>query len=216
MNAREKPIFALVEDHRHKLMKWFTERREKDVNTEGILVSKAAQQIKAALNRAQRYSLLKSNDFIYEVFSPETIRIDIVRLDTKTCTCFEWQLSCLPYSHALAVNLELQQDLQGYAKEFYCLDAYHRTYENAIFPPNVNAAQVGLQLPITGLQDNHYGVHLPPLHPPVVNRQPGRPKNKRIRGATEGEDRAKIVFHCGNCNKTGHSSRTCPDPPREA
>src|SRR5436190_12003214 len=65
-------------------------------------------------------------------------------------------------------------------------------------------------------QDNHYGVHLPPLRPPIVNRQPGRPKNKRIRGATEGGDRAKRVFHCGNCNKTGHSSRTCPDPPREA
>src|SRR5436190_14888960 len=82
--------FALAEDHRHKLMKWFTERHEKDVNTEGILVSKAAQQIKAALNRARRYFFLKSNDFVHEVFSPETIRTYIVRLDIKTCTCFEW------------------------------------------------------------------------------------------------------------------------------
>ena len=133
-------------------MKWFTECCGKDVNTEGILVSKVAQQIKAALNRAQRYSLLKSNDFVYEVFSPETIRIDIVRLDTKTCTCFEWQLSCLPYSHALAVNLELQQDSQGYAKEFYHFDAYYEHTKMQIFLPILILHKLDCKFPSLGFK----------------------------------------------------------------
>src|SRR5205814_9708301 len=57
--------------------------------------------------------------------------------------------------------------------------------------------------------DEHYSVHLPPICPPFVNRQPGKSKNNRIQGATEGGDRANRVFHCSNCNKTGHSSRMC-------
>ena len=124
LDAREKPISALVEDHRHKRMKWFAERREKDLNTEGILVSKAAQQINTALNCARRYSVLKSNNVVHEIFSPETIRTYIVKLDSKTCTCFEWQLSGLPCGHALAVSLKLHHNPREYAKEFYRLDAY--------------------------------------------------------------------------------------------
>ena len=209
LDVREKPIIALIESHRHKIMKWFSERRQKDINTEGILVSTAAEQIKETLNFARRYTVLESNDIIHEVFSPETVSTYIVRLDNQTCTCFQWQLSGLPCGHACAVSLQLGHDPQEYAKGFYRLDAYRGTYENAIFSAIVNAAT---RIPFPALHGDPYGVHLPLLLPPIICRQPGRPKTKRIRGVNEGGGRVKRLFRCSSCTSIGHTSRTCPNP----
>src|SRR5579859_7040627 len=213
LDVREKPIIPLIEEHRHKLMEWFSDRRRKDTNTEGILVSTAAKQVTEMLNFARRYTVLESNGIIHEVFSPETVSTYVVRLDNQTCTCFKWQLSGLPCGHACAVSLQLGHDPQEYVKGFYRLDAYRGTYQNAIFPANVNATA---GVPFAGLQGDAYGVHLPPLLPPIVHRQPGRPKTKRIRGTNKGGGRAKRVFRCGNCKRTGHTKRNCSLPEAEA
>ena len=102
-----------------------------DQNTEGILVSSVAKDIKATLTmRARRYRIQKVSSDIYEVFSPETISTYVVRLDTKTCTCCQWQMSGIPCEYALAVSLERGGDPQTYAKGFYRLDAYRGTYSN--------------------------------------------------------------------------------------
>jgi len=56
LEARELPIFAMLERIRHQLMEWFAVRREIDQNTEGLLVSSAAKIIKNTLTtRARRY-----------------------------------------------------------------------------------------------------------------------------------------------------------------
>ena len=132
----------------------------------------------------------------------------IVKPNNKICTCLEWQLSNLSCSYALAVSLELQQNPQDYAKEFYRLDAYGRTYENSIFPPNANdAAQVPfaqgqqraeLQLE-PPLQNDPYVVDLPSLLPPIVRRQPGW----ETRGANEGGNRVKRIFIVVTAKKLG-------------
>ena len=113
-----------------------------------------------------------------------------VRLDASTCECAEWQMSGIPCGHALAVSLELGTDPQMYAKSFYTLAAYCKTYVNAIFPPNVN---VGSPVPFV-LQGDPHGIHLPILLPSNVHRQAGRPRKVRIRGRTEGDGREKRTF----------------------
>ena len=42
LDAREKPILAMLEQIRHQLMDWFAKRRLLDTNVEGILVSSVA------------------------------------------------------------------------------------------------------------------------------------------------------------------------------
>ena len=46
------------------------------------------------------------------------------------------------------------------------------------------------------------------VEPPVVHRQAGRPKTKRIRKRHEGK-RKGIVF-CTICGQSGHNKRSCP------
>jgi hypothetical protein len=203
--AREKPIIAMLEQIRHQLMGWFVTRRQMDKDTEGILVSSAAKGIKTTLTtRARRYRVLEATGLIYEVFSTETMRTYVVRLDNETCTCYEWQTSGIPCGHALAVSLERNDDPQTYAKAFFRLDAFRGTYENPIFPPNVNAATTA-----TGDESNIDDTDV--LLPPITRRPPGRPKKLRIRGASEG-GREKRTFRCGSCGNTGHSKKTCRQP----
>ena len=204
LDAREKPILAMLEQIRHQLMDWFAKRRLLDINVEGILVSSVAVQIKNTLtSRARRYRVIPANDNVFEVFSTETMSSYSVRLDTSTCECAEWQMSGIPCGHALAVSLELGTDPQIYAKPFYKLATYRQTYSNAIFPRN--AINAGPVLP----EEDPHGVHLPALLPPNIHRQAGRPRKVRIRGGTEGSGREKRTFRCATCGNTGHSRRTC-------
>ena len=216
LEACEKPIIPMLEQIHHQLMEWFVARREMDQNTEGILVSSAAKNIKTTLTMyARRYRIIEANGDIYEVFSPETISTYVVRLDTETCTCCQWQMSGIPCGHALAVSLERRDDPQTYAKGFYRLDAYRGTYSNSIFPPNVNAADINTAN-INTANINNTAVNLATVNPvainpataagsaanmvepfadfhpaaillpPNVHCPPGRPKKQRIRGAIEG------------------------------
>jgi hypothetical protein len=208
LEAREKPIIAMLEQIRHQLMEWFTARRQIDQNTEGILVSSVAKIIKNTLTtRARRYRIIESNDIVYEVFSPETISTCVVRLDTETCTCCEWQISGIPCAHVLAVSLGREDDPQIYAKAFYRLDAYRGIYSDSIFPPNVNAANtittVAATTSISTVQPDIT------VLPPNTRRPPGRPKKQRIRGLREGGGRAKRNFRCSRCGNTGHSRQSC-------
>ena len=100
LDSRDKPIVTLIESHRHKLMKWFSDRRQKDTNTEGILVSSAAEQVKETLNFSRRYTVLSSNEIIHEVFSPETLQLTSSGSITKRVAalngnCQVFHVACL-------------------------------------------------------------------------------------------------------------------------
>ena len=170
---------------------------------EGLVVSSVAKDIKTTLTmRARRYRVLEAMGMIYEVFSTETMSTYVVRLDNKTCTCYEWQASGIPCGHALAVSLERNDDPQTYAKAFFQLDAYRGTYENPILPPNVNAATTANEPNVDSAES---------LLPPIIRCPPGRPRKLRIRGLNEG-GREKRAFRCARCGSTEHSRRTCKRP----
>jgi len=125
-----------------------------------------------------------------------------------TCTCYQWQMTGIPYGHTLAVCLARKEDPQTYAKGFYRLNAYHGTYAASIFPPNVNAASATVNIyPIAGFVEVRENTNV--LLPPKTRRPPGRPKKQRIRGANEVGGRAKRIHRCGRCGNTGHSRVSC-------
>ena len=57
-----------------------------------------------------------------------------------TCTCFAWQSTGIPCSHATGVILFHKENPQTYVQAFLSFDAYRRTYANAIYPPAANVA----------------------------------------------------------------------------
>ena len=88
LEAREKPILAMFESIRQQLMQWFAERRESELTTNGLLVSKSAKKLEAIMkDRARRYHFEMSDENIYEVLSEITTRNYIVNIAEHTCTC---------------------------------------------------------------------------------------------------------------------------------
>jgi len=112
LEAREMPILAMLERIREQLMTWFSNRRQLEANTQGILVSKIATKLQTLVNtRARKYRYMQATESLYEVKSKETLHDYIVNLEDRTCSCREWQSNGYPCGHALAVILGHQEDV---------------------------------------------------------------------------------------------------------
>ena len=212
MEAREKPILGMFEDMRRHFIDWFAKRRQIDANVPvgQIIVSTGVKRIQElTLWQARRYRLLPATDTEFEVLSLRTMESYTVKLQYMTCTCFEWQSTGIPCSHAIAAILFRKKNPQTYTQAFLSLDGYHKTYANAILPPNAdtphNKPKPAFLSPENG--DNNSEGDL--LAPPHVNRPPGRPRVRRIRSGVEGSFGNKGAKRCGRCGKLGHAVTTC-------
>ena len=217
MEAREKPILGMYEHMRHHLMKWFAERRKKDTDPVNgqIVVTKAFSEInKLTTFQARRYRMIDvSPDNIFEVLSLSSNRTYTVKLDFHTCTCFEWESTGIPCSHAIAAILFNKENPQTYTQAFFSLDGYRKTYANAIFAHDADVADD--KPTFDGLyndkddEDDEDGGHNNELIPPYVSHQPGRPRKQRIRPGNGGPFAKKRPYKCGRCGKLGYQESTC-------
>ena len=170
----------MLEQIRHQLKGWFVTRRQIDQNTEGILVSSVAKNIKNYIDHTcEKIPCSWATDLVYEVFSIVTMSAYIVRLDNETFTYYEWQASGIPCGHTLAVSLERNDDPQTYAKAFFRLDAYRGTYKNLIFPLNVNAATTADEPNVDSSEDL----------PPIICHPLERLRKLRIWGPSKEKER---------------------------
>ena len=96
---------------------------------------------------------------------------------------------------------------------FLSLDVYHRTYGNAILPPNTDAADQPLQYYYdtsqTAAADDGNDGERPRVIAPHVRRQTGRPRKTRIRSGVEGPFGPKRPKKCGRCGGLGRAQNTC-------
>ena len=122
-----------------------------------------------------------------------------------TCTCVEWQSTGIPCLHTIAIILFRKENPQTYAQAFLSLDAYRKTYENAIFPLEANP---GNDTPVIFGQPS-VNKNLNIILPPHARRQPVRPKTQRIRSGVEGPFEGKRAKRCGRCKQLGHAATTC-------
>ena len=73
LEAREMAILTMFE-HIHHSMEQLTALQNLERNTQGLIVSKIATQLQAAVNdHAQRYRYIQSTPTMYEVQSTETL-----------------------------------------------------------------------------------------------------------------------------------------------
>jgi len=86
--AREMPILALLESIHSTLMDWFSQKRQLEVNTPGIIVRKVAIQIQDVKNhQARRYRFKQCIGMQYEVKSNQTLCDYLVNIEQQTCSC---------------------------------------------------------------------------------------------------------------------------------
>ena len=72
-----------------------------------------------------------SLDKVFEVLSLTTNNSYTVKLQFQTCTCFEWEATGIPCSHAIAAILFDGDNPQTYTQAVFSLDEYRKTYRNA-------------------------------------------------------------------------------------
>ena len=224
--ARQMPILGLLESIRSTLMDWFSQKRQLEANTSGLVVKKVATQIQdIKIFQATRYRMKHRIDKQYEIKSNRTLQDYLVDLNKQTCSCRKWQATGIPCSHAIGVIVNsLKADPQTYVKAFYTLDAFNKTYAKPIMHPNSN---IDYSRPLnlnsrtddidTNVSDNELGSELEPsmdsedvLLAPNTTRGVGRPPNKRKRPTATAPEKRRIQ-RCGRCNATGHSKRTCAE-----
>ena len=214
LEACEKPILGMFEHMRQHLMSWFAERWGIDsvVPPNQIVVSKVTKKIQELIvGQARCYCFLSATNVDFEVLSLRTNDCYIVKLPQMTCTCFAWQSTGIPCSHATGIILFHKENPQTYVQAFLSFDAYRRTYANAIYPPAANVAD---NTPIFGplqYSDNRNAQadRADRIIPPHARRAAGRPKVRRIRGGVEGPFGQRRAKRCGCCNGIGHSNTTC-------
>ena len=134
------PILALLESIRSTLMDWFSEKRQLEANTSGLVVRKVATIIQDAKNlQARRYRFKHRIGMQYEVKSNKTLQDYLVDIAEWTCSCRQWQAMGIPCSHAIGIIVNgLREDPQTYAKTFYTLDTFKKTYAQPIMHLNGN------------------------------------------------------------------------------
>jgi hypothetical protein len=231
LTAREQPILAMLETIRQQLMDWFTARRLMETNTPGILVSTILNQLNELIKRARKYPRARESipGILYEITSNETGRKYLVNLNLRTCSCRAWQSTGYPCSHALSVILTHQLPIHDYTESFFTLDAFRKTYSNAIIPPNVSdlAALTGPLPPPEPANyvnessdeeiDEEEDEEEDDILPPTIRRQPGRPRKERTDAEKERRrlkrGSVRRIQKCILCRAVGHSRRTCKGPP---
>ncbi|KAL6661821.1 hypothetical protein ACP70R_001205 [Stipagrostis hirtigluma subsp. patula] len=124
---------------------------------------------------------------------------EVVDVKERACSCGKWQLTGLPCLHGIAFIASFRKyKMEAYVHEFYSIERFKKAYEGILYP----------------LTDKSKWPTVDPgfiLRPPLVRRQPGRPRSERIKGSEE--PGAKRRHKCSRCGGLGHHSNRCTRGP---
>ena len=114
-----------------------------------------------------------------------------VDLAARKCSCLLFQDFGYPCIHACSAALKGGVDIQSLCIDERRVGSLQAVYQFGIIPIDLETVQSMALLP------------------PLVQRQTGRPKVKRIR--SQNEYRQKKIHFCSFCHKRGHNVKTCPE-----
>ena len=204
LEARELPILSMCEWIRRKLMKMFINKRKKMASHQGLLTPEAAQ----ILNNNMIFSAGNCQCFgeglQFEVDCKG--KTYVVDLQKRSCGCNLWDLTGIPCAHAICCLVKNRLDVNDYVSPYYHKETFMRAYAL-----NVN--------PMPG-EDQWEKTRNPPLLPPNLVVQPGRPRKSRKKEKGEKTETNKASRHrqgknkCSNCHELGHIKKTCKNPSR--
>ncbi|KAL0540231.1 hypothetical protein IC582_024464 [Cucumis melo] len=192
---RDLPIASFLENVRALLQRWFWERREEGIKVTSTLTKWA----ELVIQKKQEGALtMKVNPIdCYQFHVKDLDKEEVVNLQTKECTCKEFQAEQLPCSHAIAAARVRNINVYSLCANYYTNECLLAAYAEAVYP-------VGNQSDWKTSEDY---VHMTVLPPKVVKRV-GRPKKKRIPSVGE----APKLHKCGRCKQIGHNRLTCTNP----
>ncbi|XP_078436600.1 uncharacterized protein LOC144707369 [Wolffia australiana] len=132
----------------------------------------------------------------------------VVDLLRRTCSCRYWEIRGIPCPHAITCIHWIKEDPVIFVSEWLKKDVYQLAYSYGI--PPMNGQNLWSEA------DGSY------VFPPLVRKQPGRPKLKRRIDVSEKEPMVQrlskkgVHMKCSLCHQVGHNRKTCTQPRIEA
>ncbi|XP_070002981.1 uncharacterized protein [Nicotiana sylvestris] len=201
-DARELPIFDLLEYMRKLLERWTNEKLLKAKGTFTFLGSKFNKELENNRTLSQKLRVNASIDHIHTVI--DGAKRYIVCLESKKCSYGQFQLDELLCVHALAALRHRNETYENYCSPYYTKESLLCTYEIPVNP-----------LPDKSKWNVPQHISDEVVNPPTgEKRQPGRPQKERYKTYDELKSK-KYKLSCGNCGGEGHNKRSCKNAPKK-
>ncbi|XP_061993321.1 uncharacterized protein LOC133711178 [Rosa rugosa] len=164
------PILDINDGIRVKSMASIAARKQDAHEWLSELCPVIEKKLKDNLEVGRHWRVSRSDTYVYEVHCQKYN--SMVNLETRFCSCGEWQLYGFPCSHALVVIQQHGSSTYLYVNELYKVDKYRETYSFPINP-----------LPSISKQVHAFGRDAVILQPPLTRRPPRRPRKKSLAAA---------------------------------
>ncbi|XP_025631361.1 uncharacterized protein [Arachis hypogaea] len=207
VDSREKPIVTMLEDIRVYLMSRWALNRERIKNFNGTVLPRIRMKLERRGRSASEWRPYWSTAQTYEVVNG--LSKFAVDLSAHECSCRKWQLSGIPYTHAISCINYKGLDIDGFVDDCYKKPAYVKCYDSVINP--LNGSDLWEE---TNFDD---------VMPPPYRKPSHRPVKKRKRGPNEPPDSSQFhlsrrgqIQRCSNCGESGHKRGGCKKPSLDA
>ncbi|XP_029150065.1 uncharacterized protein [Arachis hypogaea] len=207
VDSREKPIVTMLEDIRVYLMSRWALNRERIKNFNGTVLPRIRMKLERRGRSAGEWRPYWSAAQTYEVVNG--LSKFAVDLSAHKCSCRKWQLSGIPYTHAISCINYKGLDIDGFVDDYYKKAAYVKCYDSVINPLNG--------------PDSWEKTNFDDVMPPPYRKPSHRPVKKRKRGPDEPPDSSQShlsrrgqIQRCSNCGESGHKRGGCKKPSLDA
>ncbi|KAL3519699.1 hypothetical protein ACH5RR_017848 [Cinchona calisaya] len=170
ISKRDKAIITMLECIRRRLMQRIQLKRLGMEKFQGTICPNIKVKFEKNKKLSRGCVAIWAGQKQFEVDTPKGQVV--VDLDECTCTCRLFQLTSYPCSHAVsAIQVDRRKKVGEYVDECYTKAACLRSYAHMIHP----------------MPGEIYWVdtNKTPVNPPLVRRQPGKPKKMRRQGVDE-------------------------------
>ncbi|KAL0315537.1 UNVERIFIED_CONTAM: hypothetical protein Sradi_5431900 [Sesamum radiatum] len=217
LEERDKPILSMLEWIMEYLMQRLQQNRDRAKKRwKKVLCPKIQTIIDRNIEKLGDCIPIKSDDKHYQILCFDGTQYS-VDLENATCGCRKWDLSGIPYKHAINAIFCQGENIENYTHQCYRVEKYLKVYEHAI-------------LPINGRKEWKKSDFVPPVPPNPVKKvgmprktrrlEPDEPvqKKKKRKPAPifkEGSNKIKMqqtTVKCGKCDVQGHNAGTCQGP----
>ncbi|GKC32467.1 transmembrane 9 superfamily member 11-like protein [Tanacetum coccineum] len=199
-HSRKLPICMMIDWFIKSLQQWYFEHRQTADEHKHELTPWAEAKLAQRIAKSATWTVRPAANYLYNVV--DYYKNATVDLNTRTCSCGQWQLSGLPCGHLIAVMRHLRQSSANqFAFSCFKTSVWRASYNEVIY-------DVGH--PSEWDKPDGLIIVLPPV---MDKRLPGRPRN-RDRFRSKGEQITQKS--CTRCFKGGHNRRDCPIIPSRA
>ena len=198
--ARSRPIIDMLEEIRIAIMKRIMKKRALCSKVYDDLCPRLGAVIAKNKLVSRRCIVVHAGEYRFEV----TMLADrfVVDLNAQTSTCRYFNIRGIPCPHAIACIQWTRQDPADFVSHWFKKETYEAAYSSGI--PAMDGR-------------NMWNADVRVLvFPPIVRKQPGRPKQKRQVHISERDltgqrlPKKGVPQTCSICHQFGHNKRSCP------